>query len=205
MCLLFVFCSNSVFSQNKKPNPNLNSKAGSINLNAPVQKQTSPVFISDNNGPGFNQPEGYLVEGFEGATFPPANWTVYNILGPTYTWARATPTAHSGVASAFIRYDAVSGGGQDWLISPKRSIVSGDSVIFWMKLAYQGYQPDSLSVKVSITDSSVASFTNTILLLREGTNYPPDATNWYRYAVSLNSYAGQNIFIAFKHVNVDGD
>ena len=149
MCLLFVFCSNSVFSQNKKPNPNLNSKAGSINLNAPVQKQTSPVFISDNNGPAFNSPEGYLVESFEGAIFPPANWTVYNILGPTYTWARATPTAHSGVASAFIRYDAVNGGGQDWLISPKRSIVSGDSVIFWMKLAYQGYQPDSLSVKVS--------------------------------------------------------
>lgn len=199
-CFLFLFCFSSIYSQSKK----INTGVSSINSNANVQKQTLPSFISQNRGDDIDAPSGYLVEGFEG-TFPPTDWQVINVLGPSYTWAKSTAQAHSGSSSAFIRYDAVSGGGQDWLISPKRGIVSGDSVVFWMRLAFQGYPPDSLSVKVSITDSAIASFNNTILLLREGVNYPPNATTWYRYAVSLNAFAGQNIFIAFKHVNVDGD
>jgi len=203
LCLLVLFYCDNLYSQNRKPN----SKIESFNLNSGVQKNMNSAFIQADNSGGnnsVNYTPGYLVEGFEG-TFPPADWSVINVLGPSYTWAKSTAQAHSGVASALIRYDAVAGGGQDWLITPKRDIESGDSLIFWMRLAYSGYQPDSLSVKVSITDSNTASFTNTILLLREGTNYPPNSNTWYRYAVSLNSYAGLSIFIAFKHFNADGD
>jgi hypothetical protein len=44
-----------------------------------------------------------------------------------------------------------------------------------------------------------------LLKLSEGTNYPPNSTTWYRYAVSLQAYNGQQIYLAFKHFNVDGD
>lgn len=87
---------------------------------------------------------------------------------------------------------------------PHFRIAAGDSLRFRLRLAFQGYQPDSLSIKVSTTDSALASF-RTVLLLREGTNYPPNATTWYRYAVSLNAYAGQKVYVALKHYNVDGD
>ncbi|MCW3085992.1 MAG: sorting protein [Bacteroidetes bacterium] len=148
---------------------------------------------------------GYFTEGFEGATFPPTGWMITNVAGPTYTWASSTAQVHSGTKSAFMRYDATAGGGQDWLITPKYTVASTDSVVFFLRLAYAGYQPDSLSIKVSTTDSATASFTGTLLALKEGTNYPPNATAWYRYAVSLAAYNGQNIFIAFKHYDNDGD
>lgn len=150
---------------------------------------------------------GYYKQDFEGTTFPPAGWTVQNVAGPTYTWARSTAAAHAGVASAFIRYDATTGGGQDWLIAPKFQVsASTDSVVFFMRLAYSGYPPDSLCLKISTTDSLVASFGNhTLLKLAQGTNYPPNATTWYRYAVSLSGYVGQQVFLAFKHYDNDGD
>src|SRR6218665_1981163 len=149
---------------------------------------------------------GYMTEGFENTTFPSAGWRIENVAGPTYAWARSTAQAHAGVASAFMRYDAVAGGGQDWLILPRFQVAGTDSVVFFMRLAFQGYPPDSLCLKISTTDSLLTSFgDHTLLKLAQGTNYPPNATTWYRYAVSLSTYAGQQVILAFKHQNVDGD
>lgn len=150
---------------------------------------------------------GYYQQGFEAAAFPPAGCRVENVAGPTYTWARSTAQAHLSTASAFIRYDATAGGGEDWLIMPKYLVTATtDSMVFWMRLAYSPYQPDSLCIKVSTTDSLLTSFgNNTLLKLREGTNYPPNTTTWYRYAISLQNYVGQQIYLAFKHYNNDGD
>jgi len=148
------------------------------------------------------QLSGYLSESFEPETFPPSGWTRTNVSG-TNQWARSTTEHYDGVASAWMRYQ--SGPGEDWLISPQFSVVAGDSVTFFMLLDDVGYQPDSLSVKVSTTGTATASFTTTLLKLREGINYPPTATTWYRYAVSLNAFAGQNVYVAFKHFNNNGD
>lgn len=147
---------------------------------------------------------GYYTQDFEGTAFPPAGWQVQNVAGATYTWARSTAQAHQGLASAFIRYDA--SGGEDWLIAPKFQVTAAtDSVVFYLRLAFQGYPPDSLSLKLSTTDSARASFTTTLLALHEGVNYPPNSNAWYRYAVSLGAYSGQQVFIAFKHYDNDGD
>src|SRR5687767_273732 len=121
---------------------------------------------------GNAQISGFHEESFESATFPPTNWQSINVAGAN-VWSRSTSEAHSGVASAYIAYQSTTG--QDWLITPKFSVTAlTDSLIFWMKLDYQGYAPDSLSIKVSTTDSSMGSFTTTILGLKEGTNYPPN-------------------------------
>lgn len=149
---------------------------------------------------------GYMTEGFENTAFPSPGWHIENVAGPTYTWARSTAQQHAGLASAFMRYDAVAGGGQDWLILPRFQVAATDSVVFWMRLAFQGFPPDSLCLKISTTDSLLTSFgDHTLLKLAQGTNYPPNATTWYRYAVSLSSYSGQQVILAFKHQNVDGD
>lgn len=178
-----------------------------------TRQKVSSVFIQERN---VNYPEifhtpsvnresilsGYVKEGFEGTLFPPAGWTSVSVQGAN-VWSRATDEHHTGVASAKITYQSTTG--LDWLIMPRFSATATDSIVFWMKLDFQGYQPDSLGIKVSTTDSNVASFTGTVLSLREGVNYPPDDDNWYRFAAYVGMYAGQNIFVAFKHFNADGD
>jgi hypothetical protein len=176
-----------------------------------AMQQSRPVTANNNPTIQSIQPQvstqaisGYYEQGFESTTFPPTGWQVVNQSGPSYTWARSTAQAHLSTASAFIRYE--TSGGLDWLITPRYSVTAAtDSLVFWMRLAFQGYAPDSLSIKVSTTDSATASFTTTLLHLREGVNYPPNSTTWYRYAVSLQNYNGQQIYLAFKHYNVDGD
>lgn len=142
-------------------------------------------------------------EGFESVTFPPTGWRAVSVVG-TVVWVRNTTQYHAGAASAFINYDCGAGGGLDWLITPQWSIMSGDSLSFWLRTNDNGYIPDSLAVRVSTTDTALSSFTNRILYLAEGTNYPPAAT-WARYSASLNAFAGQNIYIGFKHGNNCGD
>jgi len=142
-------------------------------------------------------------EGFESVTFPPTGWRAVSDMG-TVVWTRSTAQFHTGAASAFINYDCGAGGGIDWLFTPQWSIISGDSLSFWLRTNDNGYIPDSLAVRVSTTDTARASFTTRILYLAEGLNYPPAAT-WRRYAASLNAFAGQNIYIGFKHGNNCGD
>ena len=141
-----------------------------------------------------------LDEGFTTAIFPPADWQAVNVAG-TQQWVRSTGQYHSSPASAFINDDSPYG--EDWLISPKLFISTGDSLAFWLRPDYIG-NTDSLCVRVSTTDSSISSFTTRIMYLADGNGYPTTYT-WQRYAVSLNGYAGQQIFIAFKHANANGD
>jgi Secretion system C-terminal sorting domain len=111
-----------------------------------------------------------------------------------------------GTAVAFINYDA--SGGNDWLISPKvTGIVSGDSLVFWLIKQFSDgpWIPDSLIIKVSTTDSLMASFTNTPLRICIHC-LPIGAPEiiWRRYTVPLTPFAGQNIYLAFQHTDVDG-
>ena len=145
---------------------------------------------------------GFLLEGFESTTFPPAGWRQESVLGSN-VWARSTAEAKQGSASAYMRYQ--TSGGQDWLIMPHFLVTAGDSVVFWLKLDFQGYAPDSLTLLASTTDSAVGSFATRLLSLKEGVNYPGDDDNWYRYGVSLSAFAGQKVYLAFRHANVDGD
>jgi photosystem II stability/assembly factor-like uncharacterized protein len=145
-----------------------------------------------------------LDENFNGTAFPPAGWKAVNVLGNSVMWVRSIVQSHSSPASAFINYDCDTTGGLDWLITPKILVNSGDSLSFWIRTNDIGYPPDSLCVRVSTTDTVLSSFTSRILYLAEGINYP-DSAQWGRYAVSLNSFAGQNIYIGFKHQDMCGD
>lgn len=146
-------------------------------------------------------PSTKLSEGFEDATFPPAGWTIYNVLGTSVTWIRATSNCHTGTASAYISYDG--SGGEDWLVSKKvTGIAAGDSLVFWWKNAFSSaFPPDSLIIKVSTTDSLMPSFTNTVASI--DASVAP--STWTRFAYSLSAFAGQNIYIAFRHLDTDGN
>ena len=139
-------------------------------------------------------------EDFTDATFPPSGWHIKNLLGAN-DWYRYTSYYNSPPACARISYQLT--GGDDWLVTPQVSIVAGDTLRFFARRVYSGnYPPDSLYILVSTTDTSVASFTN-IVAGYDGNalSYPDFA----QYSVDLSAFAGQSVYIAFRHINTDGN
>jgi hypothetical protein len=151
--------------------------------------------------PIYQEGKALLNEGFENTTFPPTGWQVINVLG-VYQWVRSTTYAHSGVASAYISYQST--GGEDWLITPPLYPQSvNDSLKFWARKFFTAnYPPDSLLIKVSTTDSNLASFTTTILAIEVNSL---TASVWNYLAASLGAFNEQRIFVAFQHKDLDGN
>ncbi|MBT8392668.1 MAG: choice-of-anchor J domain-containing protein [Ignavibacteria bacterium] len=141
-----------------------------------------------------------LNEGFEDVTFPPTGWHAKNILGPI-EWFRATGTAHTGDASARVSWDG--SGGEDWLVTPQVPIVTGDSLKFWARKIFSTvYEPDTIEIRISMTDTSVASFTDVIY--KNSVNVAFN-TVFEQFAFDLSAYNGMNVYIAFRHYDVDGN
>ena len=142
-----------------------------------------------------------LAEGFESTTFPPTGWRTVNVLGAN-VWGRSTVQFHSGAASARIGYQST--GGEDWLITPPMYPQSlADSLTFWARTVYAAsYPPDSLLIKVSTTDSNVASFTTTIMAIDVNALV---WNTWNYLAAPLGAFDGQRIFVAFQHKDYDGN
>jgi len=141
-----------------------------------------------------------LNESFTEASFPPAGWHAKNILG-TVQWVRYTTSFNTPPASAFSNYQST--GGEDWLVTPQLSIVAGDTLKFWARRYFSSsYPPDSLQIRVSTTDTSVASFA-TLVAAYDVNAFPYPAFG--QYAVSLDAFAGMNVYIAFRHFNFDGN
>ncbi|MBC7849027.1 MAG: choice-of-anchor J domain-containing protein [Chitinophagaceae bacterium] len=77
-----------------------------------------------------------VKEGFEQATFPPANWALSS-SGSPYTWQRTTRGASEKTASAWIRnYRFNSAGKKDDLYSPVVQITNPDSVYLHFDIAH---------------------------------------------------------------------
>jgi len=141
-----------------------------------------------------------LNEGFEDPTFPPAGWHTKNILGGVI-WMRATGIAHSGSYSAIIAWE--TSGGEDWLVTPQLSILAGDSLKFWARRYWPAiYHPDSLDIRISTSDTSASSFT-TVLAAYDVNTFPnPD---FGEYKIDLSGFTNQNIYIAFRHFDINGN
>ncbi|MDR0972231.1 MAG: fibronectin type III domain-containing protein [Bacteroidales bacterium] len=136
-----------------------------------------------------------LNEGFETGVFPPENWTTYLVSGQ-WQWD-AFDDEYFAYDGAYLAYaDWEEAGGEKWLITPKLSIGSvEDSISFYLMTDF----PSSdivVNVKISTTDVELSSFTTTLSSL---TNTAL-SEDWSRYAYSLSSFVGQEIYIAFQVV-----
>lgn len=157
----------------------------------------------------FSALSDYYFEGFE-SNFPPAGWQVVDVLDTATGWNSSLtadfPAAYQGTSSAYCRYEFASpSSGESWLITPAFQVASGDSLTFRFKLEYFGFAPDSTFILVSTSDSALTSFTDQMDFYAEGLNYPADSSNWYYKTYSLDAYAGQTIYVAFKNKNDEGD
>ena len=137
-----------------------------------------------------------LSEGFESGSIP-ENWSLLNPDGGSSWYAyESSFYAHSGSYLARVYYNAT--GSDDWLITPKLDVASGDSISFWARSSNTNPY-ESFNVRVSSTSAeAITSFTDTLA------NVSTVPTAWTRYAYALEPYAGQDIYIAVQHNTVNG-
>lgn len=139
---------------------------------------------------------GSLFESFTGTTFPPSKWKVVNRDGGANQWSRFTSKFNTSPASAGSNYESSSLQNDDWLITPKLSVVTGDSISFWHSIQSSTY-PEDLYVKVGTTnDPNTGTWTDLAYIL-------DNTTTWKYKAYDLSAYNGQNIYIAFVNRSFD--
>ena len=145
-----------------------------------------------------------LNEGFEGATFPPDDWTTIFIDGYN-EWSSYEEGANSSSFSASVGYGSSTQ--ENWLITPQlMPSVTDNQLTFWIKTA-GAYPTIYFYTRVSTTDNQIESFGDTLLTLA---NYYKNletyedsieiTDTWTQYTVDLSSYADQAIYIAFQVV-----
>jgi len=133
-----------------------------------------------------------LYEGFEG-TFPPTGWTVVNNDGGTMQWEQSTLYYHTGTKSANCRWETTTLWNDDWLITPKISIGSNDSLSFWQRV-YTASNPESLEVRLSTTTNDVSAFTTLLWAGSQLTN-----TTWEERKIELAKFSKGQVYIAFVY------
>ena len=142
-----------------------------------------------------------LTEGFEGTSVP-TGWTTIDADQDGHGWELSSVqedlTGHTGNGS-IVSYSYDNGGGgaltpNNWLISPAISLSGTSSLSFWFVVA-QAYPSDHYGVYVSTTS---ATDTSAFTLVYEMT---PTSANgsWTQQTVDLTSYAGNTVYIAFRH------
>lgn len=134
---------------------------------------------------------GMFYEGFESTAFPPEGWTAINVRG-SKQWKRATDRV-IGIGSACVEY--VSGGHENWLITPMLQPATGQSLSFYVN--GQNYENTKLKVRVSTTSADTASFTTTLATYETGTSDIP-SNSYTKKTLNLSQFVGQHIYIAFQ-------
>ena len=140
-----------------------------------------------------------LNESFEGAIFPPDDWTIATTAG-SGNWQSSTSIAHTGTKSAESGY--LYGGTTRWLITPKLSVTSDATTFaFWIATDNWYSDGDDIEILVSTTDNQTSSFSTSALL---SLNQDSVTTTWVQHSVDLSSYVGQDIYVAIRITDNNG-
>lgn len=160
---------------------------------------------------------GQLTEDFEGATFPPAGWAIFdNGIGPVQSWGITTGTpgvglgwVHAGTKSARIfkenqTPDAIA---EDWMVTPLVNVPTDGQLRFFARSTAGGEQGSIYKVKISTaSQNNPADFTTTIATYTELDIISPTSAPYFEQKIiPLTAYAGLNIYIAFVMENDNGD
>ncbi len=147
-----------------------------------------------------------LSEGFEGGTFPPAGWAVFrgtNNIGTGYDWEQ-TSSSYTGSSAAYNRYENVTGGiAEDWLVTSQIDLTNAlnTELLFYSTQYWTTNYGSNYEVKVSTNSQTNHADFTTIASYTEA-----NVGNGYELkTIDLSAYDGMMIYIAFVHLNDDGD
>jgi hypothetical protein len=152
-----------------------------------------------------------LEEGFEGPVFPPENWTVtgqpltwltWDDYGMVYytdsdevEWEVYPP---QGQRQAAVEWDFQGNAQNEWLISPEIAITVNSVLTFKTFVRLRSYDYDEYLVKVSTNGFNWET-------LWSAYDYPAGVSSYEDdIELSLNSYVGENVRIAWHAYNLYG-
>jgi thiol-disulfide isomerase/thioredoxin len=113
---------------------------------------------------------------------------------PTGSWAVAAIDGDDAAVST--SWYAPPGQSDDWMMTPAIT-VSADAILRWESKAQDPSYPDGYSVYVSTTGNTVADFATEVF------SVAADATEWGIHTVDLSSYAGSDVYVAFRNNSND--
>lgn len=148
-----------------------------------------------------------LSEGFEDETFPPEGWEVKDADGDGQGWFRGISPCHTGNGNAASN-SLIPGpyGGEldpdNWLITPQINIPQEGvyRLRYWIGYANPQFPNDKHGVFVSTTGTDPDDFEE----IHSEVNHIVGGANYYEVQLSLEKYAGKNIYIAFRHYESKG-
>ncbi|MCP4360705.1 MAG: S8 family serine peptidase [Chloroflexi bacterium] len=135
-----------------------------------------------------------VTEGFESA-YPPAGWVLTqtgDVGDPG--WVQTTLRANSGTYSAYHNDDSlIMMPAIAWLISPQIDVpAGGGDFTFW--------QNENLDTWIDYHGIWVSTASNNPADFVELVNLPAGTEDtWEQLAISMNAYAGQSIYMAFRY------
>jgi hypothetical protein len=149
-----------------------------------------------------------LEEGFEtcyidsltGDTIIPGGWQIVDGDGDSFSWETYQYTPHSGVYSLTSEsWRPVIGPltPDNWVISPLIEIPVDTIVSWWIATQDVNYPAESYGVFVSVTGNTPEDFTDEIFFETLGA----DHAVWQQRVVDLDNYAGESIYLAWRHYN----
>lgn len=134
----------------------------------------------------------------------PASWTLYNVDGKTpnsdvsfvdKAWKVYKTSGANGNVAISTSYYSPVGKSDDWMVSPQITLPNSSNItLIYDVAAFDEAFPDNYEVRISTTGNTPADFTGPALLSKVS---PGEVTEM---GVSLDNYAGQDIYIAFRNV-----
>ncbi len=137
-----------------------------------------------------------FVEDFENSyVFPPACWSQISKDNDHY-WSKANSSTSPGCHGKYHAYSGFNG--DIYLITPALVLPERGKARLSIFTRYEGSNHDNNSVLISTTGTEADDFTSIYV--------HPSELNWYNMTetVNLDDYAGDTIYIAFRH-NKDVD
>lgn len=160
-----------------------------------------------------------LVEGFQSATFPPANWTIVDAGADNKKWALKTTAGQASTQSAFFDNfsDVTNAGYRDQLKTfVNLSGYTSAKMTFYRAYSATFASPNMDSLQIGVSVNCGTSVTSAYLkggptfstAVNTNTNagFTPTAAQWKKDSIDLTPYVGQsNVMIAFINRGHYGD
>ena len=150
-----------------------------------------------------------LVEGFEGATFLPVNWTPVNINNDGIYFDRFNAGYNSSWSSRFDNYNLDAAGARDEMWCPRLTFAALSTCTLTFDVSYARYDAtytDTLQAMISTdcgatwTQIWIKGGTTLATVPDQTTQFTPTNAQWRAESVNLNTYVGSSSVIV-KFVN----
>ncbi|MBU0487522.1 MAG: choice-of-anchor J domain-containing protein, partial [Bacteroidetes bacterium] len=169
-------------NQNREPKAMVQSKKPTQVSNS----RTITVFQEDFEA---GIPSTFTLRNLDGLT-PDAN-----VNYVTDAWV-IDPSTPSDLAIQSTSWYNPVGAADDWVILPAISIPA-NARLRWNACAVDSDFPDGYQVRISTTDTAIASFTTVAFSIAA------ENPAWTNRTISLSAFAGQDIYIAFRNNSFD--